>query len=157
MKRTPIIAIIISIIGAIYIYLKFDKSPADLKKLDVTLNEEIQDALSNIENAESPEEKMKGILKMRSLSEKYPENIELQWSMGLFSMQSGQYEKAVTRFQKVLSLDSTRLNAYINIAACYIALEDSSSARNILNILIENSTGEIQESANVMLEKLKGD
>ena len=46
---------------------------------------------------------MKGILQLRSLSEKYPENADLHWNMGLFSIQSGQYEKAVTRFEKIIT------------------------------------------------------
>ena len=140
---------------ALYIYTSSVRPKRTTKKVQSTLTEQIQEALSNIQNGESPEAQMKGILQMRSLADKNPENADLQWNMGLFSMQSGQYEKAVTRFEKVISLDAQRLNAYMQMAVSYAALQDTSGARNVLSTLIEKSEGDIQRRAVVMLEKLK--
>ena len=98
---------------------------------------------------------MKGILQMRSLSEKHPENADLQWNMGLFSIQSGQYKKAATRFEKVITIDAQRLDAYMQLAMSYLALQDTSAAINVLSSLIEKSEGDIQRNAEAMLEKLK--
>lgn len=155
MKRSPLIAIIMGLVLALYIYTSSVKPKRNLKTVQSTLTEQIQEALSNIENGESPEAQMKGILQMRSLSNKYPDNADLQWNMGLFSMQSGQYEKAVARFEKVISLDAQRFDAYMQMAVSYTALQDTSSAKNVLSTLIEKSQGDIQQNAEMMLEKLK--
>jgi Flp pilus assembly protein TadD len=127
----------------------------NVNKVQSTLTEQIQEALSNIQNGESPEAQMKGILQMRALADKHPDNADLQWNMGLFSMQSGQYEKAVARFEKVISLDAQRVNAYMQMAVSYAALQDTSSAQNVLSTLIVKSEGDLQQRAEVMLEKLK--
>ena len=140
---------------ALWIYTSSVRPKRTTKKVQSTLTEQIHQALSNIQNGESPEAQMKGILQMRSLADKNPENADLQWNMGLFSMQSGQYEKAVTRFEKVIRLDAQRLNAYMQMAVSYAALQDTSGARNVLSTLIEKSEGDLQERALVMLEKLK--
>ena len=98
---------------------------------------------------------MKGILQLRSLSEKYPENADLHWNMGLFSIQSGQYEKAVARFEKVINIDAKRLDAYMQLATSYLALQDTSAAKDVLISLIDKSEGDTQKNAEAMLEKLK--
>jgi FimV-like protein len=155
MKRSPLIAIIMGLVLALYIYTSSVRPKRNVNKIQSTLTEQIQEAYSNYQNSESPEAQMKGILQMRALADKYPENADLQWNMGLFSMQSGQYEKAVTRFEKVISLDAQRLNAYMRMAVSYAALQDTSGARNVLSTLIEKSEGDLQQRAQVMLEKLK--
>ena len=73
--------------------------------------------------------------------------------MGLFSVQTGQYEKAVSRFSKVIILDENRLDAYFQLASCYTALQDTSSAIEALTTLIQKSDGELKQSAKEMLEK----
>ena len=140
---------------ALYIYTSSVKPIRNVNKVQSTLTEQIQEALSNIQNGESPEAQMKGVLQMRALADANPENADLQWNMGLFSMQTGQYGKAVARFEKVISLDAQRLNAYMQMAVSYTALQDTSSAQNVLSTLIEKSDGDLQQSAEVMLEKLK--
>ena len=140
---------------ALYIYTSSVKPIRNVNKVQSTLTEQIQEALSNIQNGESPEAQMKGVLQMRALADANPENADLQWNMGLFSMKTGQYGKAVARFEKVISLDAQRLNAYMQMAVSYTALQDTSSAQNVLSTLIEKSDGDLQQSAEVMLEKLK--
>jgi len=154
-KRSPFIAIVLGLVLALYIYSSSvrPKRPPIKKELSVT--EQIQEALSNIQDADSPQSQMKGILQMRSLSEKYPKNADLQWNMGLFSIQSGQYEKAVARFEKVINIDAKRLDAYMQLAMSYLALQDTSAATGVLISLIDKSEGDTQKNAEAMLEKLK--
>jgi tetratricopeptide (TPR) repeat protein len=154
MKRSPLLALGMGIVLALYIYTSSVKPSRKVKNVQLTLTEQIDKALFDIQNGKSPEDQMKGILKMRALAESNPENADLQWQMGLFSMQTGQYEKAVARFEKVISLDTQRLDAYMQVAVSYTALQDTSSAKNVLLTLIEKSEGDIQASAKVMLEKL---
>jgi len=154
-KRSPFIAIVLGLVLALYIYSSSvrPKRPPIKKELSVT--EQIQEALSNIQDADNPQSQMKGILQMRSLSEKYPKNADLQWNMGLFSIQSGQYEKAVARFEKVINIDAKRLDAYMQLAMSYLALQDTSAATGVLISLIDKSEGDTQKNAEAMLEKLK--
>jgi tetratricopeptide (TPR) repeat protein len=154
MKRSPLIAIILGLVLALYIYTSSVRPSKAQKSVQQSIAEQVQEAISDIQQGESPEAQMKGVLKMRDLALKYPNNPDLQWNMGLFSMQSGQYEKAVTRFQKVIELDNNRLNAYMQLALSYSALKDTSSARQTLNTIIEMAEGDIKDSAVQMLEEL---
>jgi FimV-like protein len=155
MKRSPFIAVVLGLVLALYIYTSSVRPKIPSVKKELSINEQIQAALSNIQDADNPQSQMKGILQMRSLSEKYPENADLQWNMGLFSIQSGQYEKAVARFEKVITIDAQRLDAYMQLAMSYLALQDTSAATNVLSSLIDKSDGDTQRNAEAMLEKLK--
>ena len=155
MKRSPFIAIILGLVLALYIYTSSVRPKRPSIKKELSITEQIQAALSNIQDADNPQSQMKGILQMRSLSEKYPENADLQWNMGLFSIQSGQYEKAVARFEKVINIDAQRLDAYMQLAMSYLALQDTSAATDVLISLIDKSEGDTQKNAEAMLEKLK--
>ena len=155
MKRSPFIAIILGLVLALYIYTSSVRPKRPSIKKELSITEQIQAALSNIQDADNPQSQMKGILQMRSLSEKHPENADLQWNMGLFSIQSGQYEKAVARFEKVINIDAQRLDAYMQLAISYLALKDTSAATGVLISLIDKSEGDTQKKAEAMLEKLK--
>ena len=98
---------------------------------------------------------MESILKMRSLAEEYPENLDLQWNMGLFSMQSGQFQKALDRFNNVLKIDSTRHDATMQLALCYTSLQDTINAQKVLQSLLIKSEGDLRKNSLIMLEKLK--
>lgn len=66
-----------------------------------TVDQNVQDALRLMEG----EDPMGGILKLREILEKDPENIDASWSLGMASMQTGQFEKAVSRFEHVIAHD----------------------------------------------------
>ncbi len=57
------------------------------------------------------QEPMKGILMLRRLNEKYPENTAVLNQLGRLALMTGQGEKAVERFNQVLELDSENLQA----------------------------------------------
>ena len=147
----------LNIISLLVIFLFFSNlTHAEEEEIYLkAISDQIQEALSNIQNADNAQSQMKGILQMRSLSEKYPENADLQWNMGLFSIRSGQYEKAVARFEKVINIDAQRFDAYMQLAMSYLALQDTSSATGVLISLIDKSEGDTQKNAEAMLEKLK--
>ena len=125
MKRSPFIAVVLGLVLALFIYTKSTRPKRPTIKNEISISDQIQEALSNIQNTDNAQSQMKGILQMRSLSEKHPENADLQWNMGLFSIQSGQYEKAVARFEKVINIDAQRLDAYMQLAISYLALKDN--------------------------------
>ncbi len=49
---------------------------------------------------------MRGIQMLREIVEQEPNNAEAHWNLGLFSVQSGQYERALERFKKVRDIDA---------------------------------------------------
>jgi tetratricopeptide (TPR) repeat protein len=81
-------------------------------------------------NSASP---MKGILKLRELSESFPENRFIAFQLGLLSYQSGQYEKAVDRFKKVLSLDTRDSSSRYYLASSLLQLGKKAEALSEAN------------------------
>ena len=67
-------------------------------------------------NSETP---MKGILKMRDLAEKNPENEFLSYQLGMLSFQSGQFDKAISRLQKVLIMRPDFSVAYLYLGQAF--------------------------------------
>ncbi|MBK9076535.1 MAG: hypothetical protein IPL77_16475 [Flavobacteriales bacterium] len=70
---------------------------AEVSPLRVKLDEAIA-----LVNGTQP---MQGIMILRQLAEEHPEEAEVHWHLGLFSLQSGQVDKAVGRFRQVVELD----------------------------------------------------
>ena len=96
------------------------------KAIDST-NTDIKVSLGSayVESGSNP---MKGITLLREVVEKHPDNIAAQYNLGLFSIKSGQYDKAVSRFNKVLELDSTYYQAYFYLGQCALQLGNKQEA-----------------------------
>jgi tetratricopeptide (TPR) repeat protein len=75
--------------------------------------------------AENP---MEGILKVRQVVEKDSTNIFAQLVLGHGSLISGQYDRAIDRFGKVLSLNPQNLEAILMMAEVYERKEDKPNA-----------------------------
>ena len=68
---------------------------------------------------ESSLEPMKGIALLREVLEKDSNNIKAHLNLGYFSVKSGQYDKAIQRFEKVLELDPSYIDAYLYLGDVY--------------------------------------
>lgn len=62
---------------------------------------------------------MQGIMSIREVVEKNPNNIFGQMMLGLGGKKSGQYDKAIERFLIVVKNDPNNLDAIFNLAECY--------------------------------------
>ncbi|MEY4331145.1 MAG: hypothetical protein RL609_1893 [Bacteroidota bacterium] len=62
---------------------------------------------------------MQGIMMLREIVAKDSNNVEAQYWLGVFAVQSGQFEKAIPRFEKVIALDPQYLSAYMDLGAVY--------------------------------------
>ena len=62
---------------------------------------------------------MEGILKIREVAERDPNNVFAQFMLGYGGMVSGQTDKAIERFQKVNSLDPSNTEAVFLLAELY--------------------------------------
>jgi tetratricopeptide (TPR) repeat protein len=72
---------------------------------------------------------MQTILKLRDLAEQEPQNVEAQYHLGLFSWQTGQYDKAMERFQRTIALDPKGYpDAYAYMGQAYATLDSADKA-----------------------------
>jgi len=70
--------------------------------------------------AEGSNEPMKGIMLLREVIGKNPNHENAQYNLGLLSVRSGQYDKAVERFAKVLAINPARTEMYFMIGKAYM-------------------------------------
>ena len=71
---------------------------------------------------------MKGILPLREIVQKNPDNVYAQMVLGLGGRKSGQYDKAIERFTLIVTKHSENLEAMINLAECYELKGDKANA-----------------------------
>lgn len=64
---------------------------------------------------------MKGIGILKEVLNNDPQNIDALTNLGYFAIQSGQYEKAIERFETVLSIDPNHAEAYIYLTDIYLS------------------------------------
>lgn len=82
--------------------------------------------LAELKNGGPP---MQTILKLRELAEKQPENVEAQYHLGLFSWQTGQYDKAMERLRRTIALDPKGYpDAYALLGQAYASLDSTERA-----------------------------
>lgn len=80
---------------------------------------------------------MSGIAMLRKVLEVDPENREAILNLGLLSIQSGQFDKAITRFETLLSIDSTDTEAQLYRGVALVELGDNQQAFSIFSRLSE--------------------
>lgn len=72
---------------------------------------------------------MRGIMMLREIVEQQPGNAEAHWHLGLFSVQSGQYDKALERFKKVRDLDEVGFpDVWFYLGRTYATLDSTERA-----------------------------
>lgn len=87
---------------------------------------QIDKATKLVEGGENP---MEGIRIFKEILEKDPDNIEVHYRMGMFSLQSGQFDKAVMRFEKVVGMkNSTYPDAIFFLGKAYQGLGENGKA-----------------------------
>ncbi|MBX2841516.1 MAG: tetratricopeptide repeat protein [Flammeovirgaceae bacterium] len=83
----------------------------------------------------SSENPMQGIMMIRAVLEQDPDNELAISNMGVLAMQSGQYNKALARFQKLIELNPQDMQARFYLGVCYKELGEKEKAREILNLV----------------------
>ena len=71
---------------------------------------------------------MQGILPVREIATKNPDNLYAQLILGLGGKKSGQYDKAIERFGTILQKNSTNLEAMMHLAECFDLKGDKKNA-----------------------------
>jgi tetratricopeptide (TPR) repeat protein len=75
-----------------------------------------------------PENPMKGILMLRDLIEKEPENVLVLTTLGRFAIQTGQFDKAIERLQKAITIEPENNKANCLLAQAFRGKGDDKKA-----------------------------
>ena len=119
-----------------------------------TVDTKVQEA-RRLMQSETP---MQGILMLRDILEKNPDNVDALWVLGEASMQTGQFEKAVTRFERLISLDKAGdfLVANLYLGEAYAETGDKGKAIESFNRFLESdSNEELMQSARARIAELE--
>ena len=71
---------------------------------------------------------MQGILPLKAIADKNPDNLYAQLILGLGGKKSGQFDKAIERFTIIVTKQPNDLEAALNLAECYDAKGDKANA-----------------------------
>lgn len=71
---------------------------------------------------------MKGITLLREVIRKDSNNIEANLQLGLFSVTSQQFDKAIERFSRILRIDSTHIDMYVYLGDTYLTMGEKQKA-----------------------------
>ncbi len=102
---------------------------AGLEKDPSDTDAKIMLASSYVEGSSQP---MEGIRLLREVEAVDSSNIKLQLSFAFFSVKSGQLDKAIERFNKVLAIDSNYVEAYLHLADAYEQQQNTEATIEVL-------------------------
>lgn len=100
-----------------------------IEKNPKNVDAKIQLASCYVENGKDP---MKGIALLREVEKIDSTNIKLQLTFAFFSVKSGQIDKAIKRFNKVLEIDPMYIEAYLHLADAYEQQGDKNKTISML-------------------------
>jgi len=99
---------------------------------------------------------MRGITIIRDVAEKNPENRLASMTLGRMSVRTGQYEKAVQRFDNVLTHHPDDADAHYWLGVTYQALNDKAKTIFHFNKFVDNTDNEVRKNeVKAVLEKVK--
>ena len=77
---------------------------------------------------------------LREMDAENPDNIRINLELGKFSVMSGQFDKALERFDRVLQKDSLNLQARYMRAQSFLGIQDTAKAVMELETLKSQTT-----------------
>jgi tetratricopeptide (TPR) repeat protein len=127
--------------GVLIVLLFFARIKPDNKEIVIgnDLATEIENAVTMIKEGGQP---MQGILKLKEIADQNPDNEDAQLYLGLFSIQSGQYDKAVNRFDNVIKLNPENGYAYQLLGQSYELMSDTLKAIQNYELFIDKTDDE---------------
>ncbi len=99
---------------------------------------------------------MQGIMMLRDVIAKEPDYEPALFSLGILSIRSNQFGKAVDRFKQILRNNPSNIKAALNLGYCLAELDRKEEAKPILEQVLANSKDPQEKAAaNEILSKLK--
>lgn len=137
MKKGQLALVVLGMIVGLAIFMAPhlpEKSAEEVKQS--TLDQKINKAIQFVNSGEQP---MQGIMLLREVLEEDPNNVRAHFQLGIFSITSGQYNKAIERFEKVKSLDSTVVEADYYLGHAYANLGNRQMAKSMFISFQQNT------------------
>lgn len=154
---------LIVVLAVGYVLLRADRYPeanaVDAAQSTVDsqdpLDKKVEEALRLLQSGEAPP--MTAIGMIREVLEEDPDHYAALLSLGLMSLQTNQYEKAVERFERLLIQDDETPRVLDAAGAAYLGVGDTAMAlvqyRKMLNLELEQEVREGVEKTVASLEK----
>ncbi|MFY0651486.1 MAG: tetratricopeptide repeat protein [Cyclobacteriaceae bacterium] len=97
---------------------------------------------------------MQGISMLREVLEEYPENQTALFNLGILSMQSGQHDKAVERFEKLVEVNENNVQAWFYLAVSYFELGQREKAKSLFEKvkLVDDDPAVLEAADNYLKE-----
>ena len=111
--------------------------------------ENVENALKLIES-NNP---MEGVFMLRKILEKEPKNKEALFNLGVLSIQSKQYDKAIERFNQLLIIDSLDKRAYLHLGISNFELGNEEEANFFFDKVLRSNNNLLIEQLNLFLNK----
>jgi len=130
MIRWPQIILLLAALGAIVLLLLAPRMPNVPEPKAETFEDRLEKALLMVSSAEP----MKGIMALREIAEEDSTRVEAHWHLGRMAIQTGQFDKAVGRFEKVIAIEKDSVpEAWSYLGQANLAMGDTLAAIENLN------------------------
>lgn len=157
MKKGVVIAIVAAIVvstGLFFAPITPEKKEVEaVDPQTASLDQKVDEAVLIIQNADGAP--MRGIAILREVLSEDPNHVKANYWMGEFSWISGQFEKAVPRFEKVLEVDPDNVDAAKRLVTVYIQLQQNEKAKSVVETFEKNNTNhEALAEMNAILDNI---
>jgi len=125
--RLTLVLLITGCIALLVLFLKLPQQPpSQIQKIGSVDPDslKLRQAIELVSSANP----MDGITKLRELVQKDSANVDAQYYLGLFSVKSGQVDKAVERFKKVLALRPDDVRYQVEVGYQYMVMDTAEIA-----------------------------
>ncbi len=120
---------------------------------ETSSDQRVEEALRKVQSGENP---MEGVMMLRAILEEDPDHLQATYALGMLSMQSGQFELAVKRFDRVLEIDPNQVEAYRLKGEAYEAMGQAENALIDYQLYVEKSDDlKAKESIGQRIKELK--
>ena len=127
-KKPQLLALLGALVVIVLLFLA-PRTPAGKQAVEVLPMDPAEARTAEAVALVNGQDPMRGIMMLREILQDDPNNVEAHWNLGLFSIQSGQYDKALDRFRKVLDLDSVNYpDAWFYLGRTYATLDSNAQA-----------------------------
>jgi tetratricopeptide (TPR) repeat protein len=135
--------------------MNVDKAIASYKKV-LEINPKNLDAKTDLGicYAEGTNSPMQGIMMLREVVQENPKHEMALFNLGVLSIKSAQYDKAVDRFEKVLELNPNNKEARFLLGRTYISMGKSDLALKNLQMIRNTSDSEFNNEVNNLISKI---
>lgn len=126
-SKAGLIALVAVSIALLVLFLLLPKQPSSALEKQAIVDPETARLEQAVELVNGPEP-MKGITILRELVSEDSTNVDAQYYLGMFSVKSGQFPKAIERFEKVRALRPDDIKYQVEVGYQYMVMDTAALA-----------------------------